>query len=252
MRHGLFFVLSIVVLSSLAGAFLPRCALGADAVVTGTVTADRLNLRDGPGTTYAVVGNAPRGARLTILESGAEWHRVRTDDGTEGWAAARFVTLDAPPSPEAEARDTGETPATGTIGRDRDTEGSGGGSKIGAVLKWGCLAGAAVFGGLAYSEHQSGNDAYDDYTAHQPAVDRREITPDDVEYLRQDAIDHDDKAMLYAGVAGGLAALFLVQQFILGGDDDHADALFTPRTDGPVALSLGGDHVRAGLVLARF
>lgn len=252
MRHALILVLSVVVLCCLANAFLSGRVLGAEEVVTGTVTADRLNLRDGPGTTYAVVGNAPRGARLTILESGTEWHRVRTDNGTEGWAAARFVALDAPPAPEAEGPDSGDSPSTPAIRANLDQDRRGGGSPVGAILKWGCLAGAAVFGGLAYSEHQSGNDAYDDYTAHQPAVDRREITPDEVEYLRQDAIDHDDKAMLYAGVAGGLAALFLVQQLFLGGDDDHANALSAPRPDGPVALSLGGGHVRAGLVLARF
>lgn len=214
---------------------------------TGIVDADRLNVRSGPGTTHAVVVSVPQGTRLTILETGAEWIRVRTEDGKEGWAAAKYVTMESS-APEVRREERAAEPDRPATPAARPA-GSDGGSALGSVLKWSTLAGSVVLAGLAWNEHTQGNDAYDDYES---AVRSGTKTPDDAEPLRLDAIDHDDSATLYGGVAGGLFALFLVQQFLLGGDEEGqtADAGAEPAL--PVVVALRGDGLRAGLVLARF
>lgn len=242
--------------AALSGPLLPGVAAAESAAATaaptatGIVNADRLNIRSGPGTTHAVVASVARGTHLTVLETGAEWIRVRTEDGKEGWAAAKYVAIEPPDSGSApggrtpEAAETEKKPAP-----SRTPAAAHGGSALGSVLKWTTLAGGVVLAGLAWNEHTQGNDAYDDYKS---AVESGTKTPDDAEPLRLDAIDHDDSATLYAGVAGGLFALFLVQQFLLGGDEEGqtADAGVEPAP--PVVVSLRGDGLCAGLVLARF
>ncbi len=60
----------------------------------GTITADGLRIRSGPGTDYATVGSLEEGDRVTILD------REKDDDGTtwgkikEGWISMKYVDLD--------------------------------------------------------------------------------------------------------------------------------------------------------------
>lgn len=58
------------------------------------VTGDRVNLRSGPGTTYAVVGKLFDGDAIAVLDDrGDGWIRIRTEsDGREGWMADWLVT----------------------------------------------------------------------------------------------------------------------------------------------------------------
>lgn len=248
MRWSSFLPLSILLIT-LLGLALPGNATAEDRPATGVVTADRLNVRSGPGTTHAVVVSVPQGTRLTILETGAEWVRVRTEGGEEGWASARYVAIEAAPS-EPDPGVAPAAPAAPRAPRDDRAPSGGGGSALGSVLKWSTLAGGVVLAGLAWNEHSQGNDAYDDYES---AVESGAKSPDDAEPLRQEAIDHDDKATLYAGVAGGLAALFLVQQFLLGGDPNETAVQAGPAApEPPLVLTLRGGNLRAGLVLARF
>jgi len=62
---------------------------------TGIVIADALNVRQGPATTFAVVGKAFRGETLSILARNAtgDWWRICCASGTngEGWVSAQFV-----------------------------------------------------------------------------------------------------------------------------------------------------------------
>ncbi len=51
-----------------------------------TVTADSLNLRQGPGTNYARVGRLPRGYSATILEIKNGWGRIH-----DGWISLNYV-----------------------------------------------------------------------------------------------------------------------------------------------------------------
>ena len=64
--------------------------------VTATVTAQRLNVRDGPGANFAIVTTVRQGDLLPVLGRNADcsWVNVVTDDG-EGWVSTGFVTLDA-------------------------------------------------------------------------------------------------------------------------------------------------------------
>ena len=59
-----------------------------------TVSSGRLNVRGGPGASYAVVGKLPAAAIVRILEGSADgaWLRVAADDlDVEGWVAAAFI-----------------------------------------------------------------------------------------------------------------------------------------------------------------
>ncbi len=46
-----------------------------------------VNLREGPGTNYKVLGKARKGTSLTILEERDGWYFVRLDDGKEAWVS---------------------------------------------------------------------------------------------------------------------------------------------------------------------
>ena len=64
-----------------------------------------VNLREGPGTNYRVVGNAKKGTSLRILDVKGDWLRVRLEDGTEAWVS-KLATSEAsnsnssPPPPK--------------------------------------------------------------------------------------------------------------------------------------------------------
>jgi uncharacterized protein YgiM (DUF1202 family) len=58
------------------------------------VNGDLVNMRTGPGTSNAVIGQLPRGAAVEILgDNGAGWVRLRpVDGGPEGWVADFLLT----------------------------------------------------------------------------------------------------------------------------------------------------------------
>jgi hypothetical protein len=51
-----------------------------------------VNLRDGAGTQFQVIGKAQPGDTLTILAELGEWYRVRTGTGLVGWVSKMLVT----------------------------------------------------------------------------------------------------------------------------------------------------------------
>jgi uncharacterized protein YgiM (DUF1202 family) len=63
--------------------------------LTGVVTAERLNVREGPGTDFAVVGRVLQGETVRILErnEAGSWWRICCASGTEteGWVSAQFI-----------------------------------------------------------------------------------------------------------------------------------------------------------------
>jgi len=63
----------------------------------GTVTANLVNVRQGPGMTYAVVAQVNAGTQVTVLDVQPEWVRVRLPTGQEGWIFAQFVRHDCMP-----------------------------------------------------------------------------------------------------------------------------------------------------------
>jgi curli biogenesis system outer membrane secretion channel CsgG len=66
---------------------------------TTQVAWDVVNLREGPGTGYKIIGNAKKGTSLKILEANGDWLRVRLEDGGAAWVS-KSATSEAPqPSP---------------------------------------------------------------------------------------------------------------------------------------------------------
>jgi hypothetical protein len=59
---------------------------------------DFVNLREGPGMNYKVIGNAKKGTSLKILEIKGDWLRVRLEDGSEAWVS-KLATSEAPKPP---------------------------------------------------------------------------------------------------------------------------------------------------------
>ena len=59
-----------------------------------------VNLREGPGMNYKVVGNIKKGTSLKILEVKGSWLRVQLQNGTEAWVS-KTATTEAPKAPPA-------------------------------------------------------------------------------------------------------------------------------------------------------
>jgi uncharacterized protein YgiM (DUF1202 family) len=63
-----------------------------------------VNLREGPGTNYKVIGNVKKGTTLTVLEEKEGWLRIRLKDGKEAWitkAATSEAPKTAPPAQQS-------------------------------------------------------------------------------------------------------------------------------------------------------
>lgn len=55
-----------------------------------------ITLREGPSTKYKIIKTLKTDTPLEILESKDRYHRVRTDDGTEGWVLQQYVSSKTP------------------------------------------------------------------------------------------------------------------------------------------------------------
>lgn len=70
------------------------------------------NVRSGPSATSAVVGSAPRGTVVEIVETSGEWLKVRSADGSlQGWISARLVER-VPEAPAPAPAPTAQRPAS--------------------------------------------------------------------------------------------------------------------------------------------
>lgn len=73
-------------------AFMARAVRAPETRVEEVVVrATSLNLREGPGTSEAVVTRARSGERLAVLERQGLWVRVRLADGREAWGHAAYL-----------------------------------------------------------------------------------------------------------------------------------------------------------------
>jgi len=70
----------------------PKPVLRATQIVWANV-----NLREGPGTNYKVIGNAKKGTSLKIIEVKGEWLHVLLENGSEAWVS-KLATSEAPTS----------------------------------------------------------------------------------------------------------------------------------------------------------
>ena len=66
--------------------------LAAGATLTVNTESSNLNLRQEPSTEGAVVGKAAKGESVTLVEQTSDdWWKVKTADGEEGYAYARYL-----------------------------------------------------------------------------------------------------------------------------------------------------------------
>lgn len=66
--------------------------LAAGATLTVATESSNLNLRQEPSTEATVVGKAAKGESVTLVEQTSdEWWKVKTADGEEGYAYARYL-----------------------------------------------------------------------------------------------------------------------------------------------------------------
>ena len=66
--------------------------LAAGANLTVATEESNLNVRQEPSTEAAVVGKAAKGSSVTLVEqSSDDWWKIRTADGIEGYAYARYL-----------------------------------------------------------------------------------------------------------------------------------------------------------------
>jgi uncharacterized protein YgiM (DUF1202 family) len=50
-----------------------------------------LNVREGPGQSYAVISRILPGQTFVFLEEGIGWVKIRLNDGSEGWVSSTYV-----------------------------------------------------------------------------------------------------------------------------------------------------------------
>jgi hypothetical protein len=76
----------------------------------GNVIWSYVNLREGPGTQYKVIGKAYMKNTFEVLTEDPSWLRVRLENGTEGWmskkAASEFSMTPPSQSPPASSQDS--------------------------------------------------------------------------------------------------------------------------------------------------
>lgn len=58
-----------------------------------------VNLREGPGGSYKVIGNIKKETPLTVLEEKGDWLRVNLEDGREAWVFKSATSMAPKPAP---------------------------------------------------------------------------------------------------------------------------------------------------------
>ena len=81
------------------GLSVPAMALALSATASfansneGTVTADVLNVRSGPSTSYSITTKLYKGNKVEILETSNGWHKIKTSNGKTGWVSASYISI---------------------------------------------------------------------------------------------------------------------------------------------------------------
>ncbi|CEO04658.1 enterotoxin [[Clostridium] sordellii] len=70
-----------------------------NSVNTGTITADRLNIRSGYGTNYSVIGTLTNGTKVEIVESQNGWYKIKYNGGY-GYVSGDYVKVDGQSKPD--------------------------------------------------------------------------------------------------------------------------------------------------------
>jgi len=68
------------------------------------VTAGKLNLRTGPGTSYKILMSLIKGDRITVLDKETGWYNVKNIDGKTGWVSTDYIVAAGTRAPYVASR----------------------------------------------------------------------------------------------------------------------------------------------------
>ncbi|PLR78035.1 N-acetylmuramoyl-L-alanine amidase [Bacillus sp. V3-13] len=117
----------------LTGACQPRLSAAADSSVT--ITASSLNVREGPGLSFKVIGEVKNGETYSSKKVEEDWIQIKLANGRKGWVANWHVSSEQ----ESSAEEVSATSGTGTVTTDglRLRKGPGTEFQVVAVLSSG-------------------------------------------------------------------------------------------------------------------
>ncbi|MBX9997478.1 SH3 domain-containing protein, partial [Priestia aryabhattai] len=74
----------------------------AAATVTYKVTASKLNVRSGAGTTYGIIGSVVKGQTLSVMSKSGSWYKINYN-GRTGYVSSDYVQASRTTTPPAES-----------------------------------------------------------------------------------------------------------------------------------------------------
>ena len=122
------------------GVSIPAMALALSATSSfadsneGTVTADTLNVRSGPSTSYGITTKIYKGNKVQILETSNGWHKIKTSNGKIGWVSASYLTTSVVQQPSTDSS-TSQTSYKATVNTDSLNMRKGAGTSYSIVTK---------------------------------------------------------------------------------------------------------------------
>ena len=84
------FLAALLVLSVF---FLLACFAYAEGGKSGVVTADVLNVREGPDLSAKILFKLYRGTKVKLLENSGDWSKVNCNDTVVGWVFSQYVSI---------------------------------------------------------------------------------------------------------------------------------------------------------------
>lgn len=76
-----------------------KCYVNTKYLAAGTVTADKVNVRCGPGLNHQDVGKLSKGDSVTVIKTEGDWTQIKPTAQCSGWLAAEFVEVVAKVEP---------------------------------------------------------------------------------------------------------------------------------------------------------
>lgn len=91
-------IVSLLLLFLVIGVLSPndRTAAASSSI---TITGDSVNVREGPGLTYNVIGQVKKGQKFSLLSEKKDWVQIKLSNGKKGWIANWLVSKNKPTNP---------------------------------------------------------------------------------------------------------------------------------------------------------
>lgn len=115
--------------------FSGTTAPGKELSTTGTVTASKLNVRSGPGTSYSITHTLWQGNTIKISGESNGWYKIQLSNGTTGWVSSTYIKLGSTTATPAPSTPT--TPTAPSREEKINTVISAAKSLIGTPYVWG-------------------------------------------------------------------------------------------------------------------